>query len=147
MRQDWQINRRFGTRLSPLACTLSGRSRHHLYPSYSRKRAGKDFVRLKVLWIEASGQNPAAASDARMEETHSRSGLSVSSAAGRVPLAGPGLASQPTHLRFIALMADPANLKPLRKAVPELAGRGIRAERRGKRMPWAVCCLILTHSM
>lgn len=82
-----------------------------------------------------------------MEETHSRSRLSVSLAAGRVPLAWPGLASQPTHLRFTALMAAPANLKLLRKAVPELAGSGIRAERRGKQMPRAVCCLILTHSM
>ncbi len=100
-----------------------------------------------MLWIEASGQNPAAASDARMEETHSRSRLSVSLAAGRGPLAWPGLASQPTHSRFTALMAAPANLKPLRKAVPELAGRGIRAERRGNRMPWAVCYLILTHAM
>jgi len=32
-------------------------------------------------------------------------------------------------------MAEPANLKVLREAVLELAGRGIRAERGGKRMP------------
>jgi len=32
-------------------------------------------------------------------------------------------------------MAEPANLKMLREAVLEMAGRGIRAERRGKRLP------------
>jgi hypothetical protein len=61
--------------------------------------------------------------------------LAVSSAAGLTPLEGPGLASQPTLSRFTALMAEPANLKVLREAVLDLAGRGIRAERRGKRMP------------
>ena len=60
--------------------------------------------------------------------------LAASSAAGLTPLNGPGLASQPTLSRFTALMADPANLKGLREAVLELAGRGIRAERKGKRM-------------
>jgi hypothetical protein len=45
------------------------------------------------------------------------------------------LASQPTLSRFTALMAEPANLKVLREAVLELAGRGIRAEQGGKRMP------------
>ena len=61
--------------------------------------------------------------------------LATSSAAGLTPLNGPGLASQPTLSRFTALMAEPANLKVLREAVLELAGRGIRAERGGKRMP------------
>lgn len=61
--------------------------------------------------------------------------LAAGSAAGLRPLVGPGLASQPTLSRFTALMAEPANLKILREAVLELAGRGIRAERRGKRMP------------
>ena len=32
-------------------------------------------------------------------------------------------------------MAEPANLKVLREAVLEMAGRGIRAERQGKRLP------------
>ena len=60
--------------------------------------------------------------------------LAASSAAGLTPLWGPGLASQPTLSRFTALMAEPTNLKVLREAVLELAGRGIRAERRGKKM-------------
>lgn len=60
--------------------------------------------------------------------------LATSSAAGLTPLNGPGLASQPTLSRFTALMAEPGNLKVLREAVLELAGRGIRAERKGKRM-------------
>ena len=60
--------------------------------------------------------------------------LAASSAAGLTPLNGPGLASQPTLSRFTALMAEPGNLKILREAVLELAGRGIRAERKGKRM-------------
>lgn len=61
--------------------------------------------------------------------------LATNSAAGLTPLNGPGLASQPTLSRFTALMAEPGNLKILREAVLELAGRGIRAERKGKRMP------------
>ena len=61
--------------------------------------------------------------------------LATSSAAGLTPLGGPGLASQPTLSRFTAIMAAPANLKVLREAVLEMAGRGIRAERQGKRLP------------
>jgi len=62
--------------------------------------------------------------------------LAASSAAGLTSLAdGPGLASQPTLSRFTATMAAPANLKVLREAVLELAGRGIRADRGGKRLP------------
>ena len=60
--------------------------------------------------------------------------LAASSAAGLTPLVGPGLASQPTLSRFTALMAEPANLKVLREAVLELAGRGLRAERGGKKL-------------
>jgi hypothetical protein len=60
--------------------------------------------------------------------------LAASSAAGLTPLEGPGLASQPTLSRFTAIMAEPANIKVLREAVLEMAGRGIRAERKGKRM-------------
>ncbi|MEE4349390.1 MAG: IS1380 family transposase [Pacificimonas sp.] len=61
--------------------------------------------------------------------------LAASSAAGLTPLAdGHGLASQPTLSRFTATMAAPANLKVLREAVLELAGRGIRADRGGKRL-------------
>jgi len=60
--------------------------------------------------------------------------LATSSAAGLTPLGGPGLASQPTLSRFTAMMAEPANLKVLREAVLELAGRGLRAERRGKKL-------------
>lgn len=59
--------------------------------------------------------------------------LGVSSSAGLTPLCGPGLASQPTLSRFTAMMAEPGNLKVLRETVLELAGRGIRAEREGKR--------------
>lgn len=61
--------------------------------------------------------------------------LAISSASGLTPLGGPGLASQPTLSRFTALMATPSNLKVLREAVLEMAGRGIRAVRRGRRMP------------
>jgi hypothetical protein len=60
--------------------------------------------------------------------------LAVGSAAGLTPLEGPGLASRPTLSRFTALMAEPANLKVLCEAVLDLAGRGIRAERRGREM-------------
>jgi hypothetical protein len=60
--------------------------------------------------------------------------LATSSAAGLTPLEGPGLASQPTLSRFTALMAAPANLKVLREALLEMAGRGLRAERQGKRL-------------
>lgn len=60
--------------------------------------------------------------------------LATSSAAGLTPLEGPGLASQPTLSRFTALMATPANLKALREAVLEMAGRGIKAERKDRRL-------------
>jgi len=64
-----------------------------------------------------------------------RAAQATSSAAGLTPLSGPGLASKPTLSLFTALMAEPANPSVLREAVQELAGRGIRAERSGKRMP------------
>jgi len=38
-------------------------------------------------------------------------------------------------IRTCVMMAAPANLKILREALLEPAGRGIRAERRGKRLP------------
>jgi hypothetical protein len=60
--------------------------------------------------------------------------LAASSTAGQTPLGGPGLASQPTLSRFTAMMAKPANRSILREAVLEMAGRGIKAERRGRRM-------------
>ena len=61
--------------------------------------------------------------------------LAASSSAGLTPLGERGLASQPTLSWFAALMAEPTNLKVLREAVREFAGRGIRAERRGKKLP------------
>jgi len=54
--------------------------------------------------------------------------LAASSTAGLTPLSGPGLASQPTLSRFTALMAEPANIKVLREAMLEFAGRGIRVQ-------------------
>ena len=45
-----------------------------------------------------------------------------------------GFASQPLLPRFTAVMAKLANLKVLRETVLEMAGRGIRAERQGKRL-------------
>ena len=62
--------------------------------------------------------------------------LAASSAAGLTPLGGPGLASQPTLSRVTALMAEQTNLKVLRETVLELVGRGITAERRGKKLPY-----------
>ena len=61
-------------------------------------------------------------------------GAAFCAAAGLTPLEGPGLASQPTLSRFTALMATPANLKVLREAVLEMAGRGIKAERKDRRL-------------
>src|SRR6056297_1215040 len=50
--------------------------------------------------------------------------LAVSSSAGLTHLTGgTGLASQPTLSRFAAMMARPENLKVLREAALELAGR------------------------
>ena len=60
--------------------------------------------------------------------------LAASSSAGLTPLGERGLASQPTLSRFTALMPEPTNVKVLREAVLEFAGRGIRAERGGKKM-------------
>ena len=45
------------------------------------------------------------------------------------------LASQPTLSWFTALMVEPANRSVLREAVLVLAGEGIMAERRGKKLP------------
>ncbi len=60
--------------------------------------------------------------------------LAVGSSAGLTPLTGhSGLASQPTLSRCTAMLAEPANLKVLREAALELAGRNLRAENNGKR--------------
>ena len=88
-------------------------------------------IRTSVL-LSAQGWRDHDDADALRHDPAFR--LAASSAAGLTPLAdGGGLASQPTLSRFTALMAEPANLKVLREAVLELAGRGIRAERGGKR--------------
>ena len=88
-------------------------------------------IRTSVL-LSAQGWRDHDDADALRHDPAFR--LATSSAAGLAPLKGPGLASQPTLSRFTAVMAEPANLKILREAVLELAGRGIRAERQGKRM-------------
>ena len=60
--------------------------------------------------------------------------LAVSSSAGLTPLASAtGLASQPTLSRCTAMLAEPSNLKVLREAALELAGRNLRAENGGER--------------
>lgn len=60
--------------------------------------------------------------------------LAVNSSAGLTPLTGQsGLASQPTLSRCTAMLAEPANLKVLREAALELAGRNLRAENGGER--------------
>jgi hypothetical protein len=89
-------------------------------------------IRTSVL-LSAQGWRDHDDADALRQDPAFR--LAASSAAGLTPLEGPGLASQPTLSRFTAIMAEPANIKVLREAVLEMAGRGIRAERQGKRMP------------
>lgn len=89
-------------------------------------------IRTSVL-LSAQGWRDHDDADALRHDPAFR--LATSSAAGLTPLEGPGLASQPTLSRFTAIMAEPANIKVLREAVLEMAGRGIRAERQGKRMP------------
>jgi hypothetical protein len=60
--------------------------------------------------------------------------LAVGSSAGLTPLTRhPGLASQPTLSRCTAMLAEPENLKVLREAALELAGRNLRAENGGQR--------------
>lgn len=60
--------------------------------------------------------------------------LASGSSAGLTPLTGhPGLASQPTLSRCTAMLAEPGNLKVLREAALELAGRNLRAENGGQR--------------
>ena len=89
-------------------------------------------IRTSVL-LSAQGWRDHDDADALRQDPAFR--LAASSAAGLTPLEGPGLASQPTLSRFTAIMAEPANIKVLREAVLEMAGRGIKAERQGKRMP------------
>lgn len=89
-------------------------------------------IRTSVL-LSAQGWRDHDDADALRHDPAFR--LAASSSAGLTPLGGQGLASQPTLSRFTALMAEPTNLKVLREAVLELAGRGIRAERGGKKVP------------
>jgi hypothetical protein len=88
-------------------------------------------IRTSVL-LAAQGWRDHDDADALRQDPAFR--LAASSAAGLTPLVvGGGLASQPTLSRFTALMAEPGNRSVLRGAVLEMAGRGIRAERGGKR--------------
>lgn len=88
-------------------------------------------IRTSVL-LSAQGWRDHDDADALRHDPAFR--LAASSSAGLTPLAdGGGLASQPTLSRFTAMMAAPGNLEVLREAVLEMAGRGIRAERGGKR--------------
>ncbi len=60
--------------------------------------------------------------------------LAVSSSAGLTPLTqSAGLASQPTLSRCSAMLARPENIRVLREAALELAGRNLRAENGGAR--------------
>ncbi len=59
--------------------------------------------------------------------------LAVSSSAGLTPVSERGLASQPTLSRCTAMLAGVDNLKVLREATLELAGRNLRAENEGAR--------------
>lgn len=59
--------------------------------------------------------------------------LGVSSSAGLTPISERGLASQPTLSRCTAMLAGADNLKVLREATLELAGRNLRAENEGAR--------------
>ena len=59
--------------------------------------------------------------------------LAVSSSAGLTPFSERGLASQPTLSRCAAMLAQPDNLKVLRQAALELAGRNLRSENGGER--------------
>ncbi|QIE48019.1 IS1380 family transposase (plasmid) [Pseudohalocynthiibacter aestuariivivens] len=89
-------------------------------------------IRTSVL-LSAQGWRDHDDADALRHDPAFR--LATSSSAGLTPLVSDGgLASQPTLSRFTAIMAEPANLKVLREAVLELAGRGLRAERDGKRV-------------
>ena len=89
-------------------------------------------IRTRVL-LAAQGWRDDDDADALRHDPALR--LAASSEAGLTPLEGAGLASQPTLSRFTALMAEPANLKVLREAVLEFAGRGIKANQGGKRLP------------
>jgi hypothetical protein len=89
-------------------------------------------IRTSVL-LAAQGWRDHDDADALRDDPAFR--LAVSASAGLTPLGGPGLASQPTLSRFTAMMAEPANRSVLREAVLELAGRGLRAQNAGKRLP------------
>jgi len=88
-------------------------------------------IRTSVL-LAAQGWRDHDDADALRQDPAFR--LASSSAAGLTPLEGPGLTSQPALSHVTALMAAHGNLGVLREAVLEMAGRGIRAERQGKRL-------------
>ena len=88
-------------------------------------------VRTMVL-LAAQGWRDHDDADALRHDPAMR--LAVSSSAGLTPLADDaGLASQPTLSRCAAMLAEPANLKVLREASLELAGRNLRVENGGAR--------------
>jgi hypothetical protein len=88
-------------------------------------------VRTMVL-LAAQGWRDHDDADALRQDPALR--LAVSSSAGLTPLTqSAGLASQPTLSRCAAMLAKPTNLKILREAALELAGRNLRAENGGQR--------------
>ena len=88
-------------------------------------------VRTMVL-LAAQGWRDHDDADALRQDPAMR--LAVSSSAGLTPLTqNAGLASQPTLSRCAAMLAKPTNLKILREAALELAGRNLRAENDGAR--------------
>lgn len=85
-----------------------------------------------VVLLAAQGWRDHDDADALRHDPAMR--LAVSSSAGLTPLTqSAGLASQPTLSRCAAMLAKPTNLKILRQAALELAGRNLRAENGGVR--------------
>jgi hypothetical protein len=88
-------------------------------------------VRTMVL-LAAQGWRDHDDADALRHDPAMR--LAVSSSAGLTPVADDaGLASQPTLSRCAAMLAQPGNLRVLREAALELAGRNLRVENGGVR--------------
>lgn len=88
-------------------------------------------LRTMVLLI-AQGWQDHDDADALRHDPATR--LATGSSAGLTPLTKhTGLASQPTLSRCTAMLAEPSNLKVLREAALELAGRNLRAENGGQR--------------
>jgi hypothetical protein len=71
-------------------------------------------IRTSVL-LAAQGWRDHGDADALRHDPAFR--IAASSAAGRTPLEGPGLASQLTLSRFTAILAEPANIRVLRGSV------------------------------